>query len=183
MKAIIDSSSLIVLARLNKLQVLQNLYGIIGITPSVHLETVVQGKAKGYADAQCIEAAIINGWLKILSPTANELRLAAKLCTSIPGLSKADCETLACAKKCGLTLLIEERRGRRAAQTHGINCLTLQVLPLHGFIQRKLTYAECDELLLLIGEAMHTDLAVVEVLRAAALGLSLPENSLRDTRS
>jgi predicted nucleic acid-binding protein len=89
------------------------------------VETVVQGKAKGYADANYIKAAIMDSWLKVLLLTANERRLAAKLYASIPGLSQADCETLACAKKRGLTLLIEERRGRKAALTYGINYLTL----------------------------------------------------------
>jgi len=76
--------------------------------------------------------------------------------------------TLACAKERGLILIMEERRGRNIAVAHNVTYVTLQVLPLQGFIARQLSFTECDDLLIRIGRAMHTDQAILTVLRTAA---------------
>ncbi len=61
MNVIVDSSSLIVLARQDALWLLERIFGAAALTPDVENETVVQGKAKGYADAHRIEAALAAG--------------------------------------------------------------------------------------------------------------------------
>jgi len=73
MNAIIDASSLIVLAREDALWLLDRIFDIVGLTPDVERETVTQGKAKGYTDATRIEAAIVAGQLTVISPTEHEL--------------------------------------------------------------------------------------------------------------
>lgn len=163
-----DSSSLIVLARLNDLWLLKRYFGSVGLTPSAYDETVVRGKALGYPDAMRIEAAVIDGWLQVVSLSADELTQSNVLRNSVPALSHTDCETLICARERKWVLIMEERRGRRVAERQGIHYMTIQALPLHGFIERKLTFVECDALLTHIGQAMHTDRAIVHVLRVAA---------------
>ncbi len=66
-----------------------------------------------------------------------------------------------------MTLLIEDRRARNVARAEDIPYITIQVFPLYGLPERKLSSALCDELLVRLGHAMHTDLAVVEAFRAA----------------
>jgi len=63
---------------------------------------------------------------------------------------------------------MEERRGRNVARAYAIPYVTIQVFPLYGFINGSLTAEQCDDLLVKIGQAMHTDLAVLEALRTAA---------------
>ncbi len=168
MNAIADASSLIVLARQNALWLLERVFGQVALVPGVEIETVTQGKAKGYTDAIQIETAITAGRLIVISPTAAEKRLALSLSRSAPALSRTDCMTLACAKERGLTLVMEEQRGRNVAVAHEIPYVTIQVLPLQGFITGRLSFAECDELLTRIGGAMRTDQAILTVLRTAA---------------
>jgi len=168
MKAIADASSLIVLARQHALWVLERVFGPVALVPGVEAETVTQGKAKGYADALRIEAAIAAGQLVVISPTAAEERLAVALSRDAPALSRTDCMTLACARERNLTLVMEEQRGRRVAVAHGIAYVTVQVLPLQGFISGRLSFDECDDLLTRMGRAMHTDQAILTVLRTAA---------------
>lgn len=167
MHTIVDASSLIVLARQDALWLLERVFGKVALVPGVQVETVVQGKAKGYADAGRIEAAITAGKLVVILPTAAESRLAAKMNQST-SLSRTDCLTLACAKERGMTLVMEEQRGRNVAIAHDIAYVTIQALPLHGFIGKQLSFAECDDLLARIGRAMRTDQAILTVLRAAA---------------
>lgn len=168
MNAIADASSLIVLARQNALWLLERTFGAVGLVPEVEFETVIQGKAKGYADARRIEAAIAAQRLVVISPTSNERQVAIVIKQNAPNLSRADCLTLACAKERALTLVMEEQRGRNIAIAQGIPYVTIQVLPLQGLIAHQLTFAECDDLLLRIGQAMRTDQAILTVLRTAA---------------
>jgi predicted nucleic acid-binding protein len=167
-KAIADASSLIVLARQDALWLLQRVLGTVTLVPEVEVETVVQGKAKGYTDATRIESAIATGGLSIIAPTPAEKRLASSLGRSAPTLSRTDCLTLACAKERRLTLIMEEQRGRNVASANGIAYVIILVLPLQGFIAGNLTFAECDDLLTRIGAAMRTDRAILTILRAAA---------------
>jgi predicted nucleic acid-binding protein len=168
MNAIADASSLIVLARENALWLLERILGVVAIVPGVEIETAIQGKARGYADAHRIDAAIAVGKLVVITPTAAEQRLATSTNRGAPALSRTDCMTLACARERGLTLIIEDRRGRNVAMDQGITYVTIQVLPLQGFIAAQLSYAECTDLLIRLGQAMHTDQAILRVLQAAA---------------
>jgi predicted nucleic acid-binding protein len=168
MNAIADASSLIVLARQDALWLLERVFEAVALVPEVEIETVVQGKAKGYADARRIEAAIAAKRLVVISPTAAEMELALTISRHAPALSRADCLTLACAKERALPLVMEEQRGRNAAIAHGITYVIVQTLPLQGLIAHQLSFAECDDLLLRIGRAMRTDQAVLTILRTAA---------------
>ncbi len=168
MRLLIDSSSLIVLARIKALPALHDTYGIIGLIPSVYEEVVTQGQKKGFVDANIVEKAIANGWFSQLALREEEQRFAAALVKKTPGISHTDAETLACARSRKLTLLIEDRRARNVARAEDIPYITIQVFPLYGLLERKIPVSQCDDLLVRIGRAMHTDLAVVEALRAAA---------------
>lgn len=168
MNAIADASSLIVLARLHALWLLERMFGVVALVPEVETEAVVQGKAKGYADATQIEAAITAGQLVVISPTPAEVQWATALGQSAAGLSRADCMTLACARERSLMLIIEDRRGRNVAVAHGLDYVVIQVLPLYGFIRGQLSFAECTDLLTRIGRAMHTEQAILAALQAAA---------------
>lgn len=181
MNAIADASSLIVLARLNALQLLERVFESVALVPGVEVETVLQGKAKGYADADKIAAAIATGQLAVLSPTPAEERKAVSLGQTAPTLSHTDCLTLACAKERGLTLVMEEQRGRNVAVANGVAYVTIQVLPLQGFISKHLAFDECDDLLVRIGKAMHTDEAIVTVLRTAAREIYRLRSGLKES--
>ena len=168
MNAIIDASSLIVLAHLDALWLLQKVYKLVGLPTSVFTEAVLRGKAKGYVDANRIEAAIVDGWLVQFEPTSAEETLAEQLGRQATALSSTDCDALACAEMRDVLLIVEDRRIRNAAKARGIDYTVIQVIPLQGLIQRKLGHKECDRLLADTGRAMHTDAAFLHVLRMAA---------------
>lgn len=156
------------LARQRALSALHNVYGTIGLIPSIYEEVVTQGQRQGFTDADIVAKAVADGWFSQLTLTAEERRFAETLAKKTPGISLTDAETLACARSRKLTLLIEDRRARNVARAENIPYITIQVFPLYGLLERKLSTSLCDDLLVRIGHAMHTDLAVVEALRAAA---------------
>ena len=135
---------------------------------SVYEEVVTQGQQKGFADATVVAQAIDDGWFSLLTLTEETQRFATALMKKTSGLSRTDAETLACARSRNLPLLIEDRRARNLARVESIAYITIQVFPLYGLLERALSASQCDDLLARIGRAMHTDLAVVEALRAAA---------------
>lgn len=159
---------MIVLARLGALPAPHDVHGVIGLTPSVYEEVVIQGQKKGFSDAGIVEKTIADGWFSQLTLTAAEQRFTSDILAKTSGVSRTDAETLACARGHKLTLLIEDRRARNVARAEGIPYITIQVFPLYGLLERKLSTSRCDDLLVRIGRAMHTDLAVVEALRATA---------------
>ena len=168
MDTIADSSSLIVLARLDALWLLKRVFGVVALVPEVQAETVTAGKAKGYRDALKIQAAIQAGDLMVVPPRPAEQALAVAFHGSSSALSYPDCLTVMCARERLWTLLIEDQRARKAAVANGVEYVTLQALPLQGLIGYQLSFEECDDLLVRIGQAMYTDRAVVNAFRAAA---------------
>jgi predicted nucleic acid-binding protein len=157
-----------VLARQSALSALHDVYGAVGLILSVYEEVVTQGQKQGFTDAGIVAKAVADGWFTQLTLTAEEQRFAETLTKKTPGISLTDAETLACARSRKLTLLIEDRRARNVARAENIPYITIQVFPLYGLLESKLSASLCDELLVRIGHAMHTDLAVVEAFRAAA---------------
>ena len=166
LRLLIDSSSLIVLARVRALSALPDVYVSIGLIRSVYDEVVTEGQTKGFADTALVAKAVEAGWFSQIILTAEELRVADAFVKKASGISHTDAQTLACARSRKLTLLIEDRRVRNVARAEGISHITIQVFPLYGVVGRSLA-AHGDDLLTRIGRAMNTDLAVVEALRAA----------------
>jgi len=167
LRLLIDSSSLIVLARVQALAAVHTVYGSLGLSDSVYTEVVTQGQQQGFADADIVAKAVEDEWFTQLTLTEGEQRFAATLMKKTSGISQTDAETLACARSRKLTLLIEDRRARNVARAEGIPYITIQVFPLYGVVERTLSASQGDAWLTRIGRAMNTDLAVVEALRAA----------------
>lgn len=163
---VLDTSSLIILAKLQELEGLHEVYGPSTVTPSVFAEAVERGKRLGKDDAMVIEAAILEGWVRIAQLTRRQGGLATELQASA-ALGRGESEALAYAKDVGARLIIEERRGRTVARAHSIKYTVLQVFPLEGYILQKLPYARCVDLLERIAVAMNTDLAVLQGIRMA----------------
>jgi len=167
LRLLIDSSSLIVLARVKALAALHHVYGCVGLLQSVYEEVVTHGQEKGFADATVVAQAVEETWFSQLTLTEEEHRWAATLLKKASGLSRTDAEPLACARSRQLRLLIEDRRARNVARAEEIEYVTIQVFPVYGVLEKTLSATQCDHLLTRIGRAMNTDLAVVEALRAA----------------
>ncbi len=179
MEVIADASSLIVLARQDGLWLLDRVFGLVGVVDAVVVETVDAGKQGGFRDAERIGAAITAGTLAVLEPTDRERRVAVELRSRAPALSLPDCLTLTCAQERRLLLLMEDRTGRRVAKASGIDYITLQVIALHGYIGERISFDQCVAWLTRIGQAMHTDHAVLKVLQSAAEEIRL----LRDMKA
>lgn len=104
-----DTSPLIYLARLQRLDLLRVLYGRIVVPPSVHREL-----ASGASWEVALDA--IGDWIEVIAP-ANLLRVQSLRET----LDAGEAEGIALAEELGADLLlIDERSGREAAKRGGL---------------------------------------------------------------
>lgn len=111
-----DSSPLISLARIGRLDLLRRLYGELVVPQAVWHEITVQGA--GQAGAEEIRLA---SWIKTLTVENDELVLALQRDL---GAGESEAIALALEKQVDL-LLMDERLGRETALYFGIHCIGL----------------------------------------------------------
>lgn len=103
-----NATPLIYLAKAGKINLLKKVFGEVFIPQEVKTEVVDKGKRLGQKDAYIIEAAITEGWLKVLN--AKPIKIPIKL-------EQGETATIALAKNLKLKeVLIDEVSARTAAR-------------------------------------------------------------------
>ena len=114
-EAISDSSTLIHLAGIGRLEILKQFYPIILIPPSVLKEVVEEGLGRpGNAE---VKEAINSGWIKIKAPTNDSVvRLLER------ELHEGEAETIALAIEINANVVfLDELEARRVANVYGLH--------------------------------------------------------------
>ena len=126
---IINASPLIILAKINKLEILKKTYGSIEIASSVYQEVVVNGLRIDSRDAHIVKEQIDSKNIDVweLRP---EFAEKAKKIESIYGIDIGEAETIALALQLNKKeAIIDEISARDAAKAFGIKPIgTLRVL-------------------------------------------------------
>jgi len=118
MIVISDTTPLIHFGILKRLDLLHTLYGEIFITKTVLQEAVTEGAAMGKPDAFLIEKEI-GKWIKVDDPKGE----IDEICREY-GIHKGEAESILLAHELSADLLlIDERDGRIAAKSVGINVI------------------------------------------------------------
>jgi predicted nucleic acid-binding protein len=89
--AVSNSSPLIHLSRLSKLNYVKEVFPSLTIPASVRTETIEKGKSKGYSDALTLEVLEKSGWLKTADLSEKSLALAEQL---TPLLERGEAEAI-----------------------------------------------------------------------------------------
>ncbi|SRR5579875_519944 len=116
-----DSSPLIHLSRLGKLGYARQVFASVLIPPAVRSETIEKGKSEGYTDATILENLERDGWLKTMRLSSRSSRLAEQLSSAI---GDGEAEAIALALETKERLFIDDLKGRRVAEIHGIETTT-----------------------------------------------------------
>lgn len=114
-----NSSPLILLAKINKLNILEKLYKKISIPYEVYNEVVVRGKKENYSDAALIENHI-NEFIHIIYLNKEHKERAEKLKGAV-GSGESEAIALCIQEKAQL-LLIDNSEPRKIAHINGIKC-------------------------------------------------------------
>ncbi len=118
---ICDSSSLILLAKINRLSIVNTLYGKALIPKAVYDEAVVKGKEERYSDAFLIEKQIGES-IAVKELAKTHMARAESLKAAI---GNGEAETIAlCEQEKQKTLLTDDLESIRIAEARRIKCRT-----------------------------------------------------------
>jgi len=107
------------LAKIQRVSLLQKLYGTITIGATVYHEVVENGRKIGAPEVVHVERAVHDKWLQREQPTPNEMSVVAHLLATTR-LHKGEAEAIAMAAGRDALLLVDDKDARRVAQALGI---------------------------------------------------------------
>lgn len=108
-----NSTVLIYLGKLNKLELLKKLFKRIVIPNAVFEEVVVAGKRENHIDAIMVEEAIKKGWISVKE--SEELPQLKEF-----GIDKGELQAISLAYKLGAVILLDQTHARIAAKAVGL---------------------------------------------------------------
>ena len=162
-----DVSPLIVFAKLQRLRLLNDLYGEVLIGPAVKAETIDAGKAVHALGVEQLEAALEGGWLQTVRLTAQERGLMQRL-TRRSRLDRGEAESIALASVRDLRLIVDDKEGRSMATVVGVEHVGTVGAVLEAYLRQCLDLGEMETTLRDLGQLLWLSPAVVaEVLRLA----------------
>ena len=137
-----NSSPLIIIGKINELDLLKALYKQITMPNEVYIEVVEIGKEKNEADAFLIEEAINDGWIKVENLNKKELENAKELHKRFR-LSKGESEAIILAarhKNC--TLILDDLEAREIAKARNMMLSDTLIIPLEALASGKTGYSD-----------------------------------------
>lgn len=162
-----DASPLIVLAKLRRLWLLRDLYDAVLLGPVVKAEAVDAGKAIRAVGVEQIEAALEDGWLRVVDLSEEEQSLQERL-TRLSRLGRGEAEAIALASGRGARLIADDLEARHVAETVGADYVGTAGVLLDAHMRRRLTFGELETALRDLCEVLWLSPAVVaEILRVA----------------
>lgn len=141
-----DASPVIYFAKMEQLDLLVRIMGIVGIPPAVYQEAVEVGQRHGRRDASRIAEALVRGDLVRLTLTDQERQLSQDLQIK-DNLGPGESETIACAFHRHATALLHDKRARRVASSHQVPTRQVVDVLFLALLRRFKTLAEFTELL------------------------------------
>jgi predicted nucleic acid-binding protein len=145
-----DSSVLIHLSRIGKLDLLREYFKKILITPAVYDE-IKEGVGASEITKAC------NEWITVVEPTTKDIERIA----NAEGIEKADASVIMLAKEQGKILISNDYALIAVAKSKGVDCWWLTTLLLNCIKQKILSKKEAKKPLLdLVKTGMHLNNAV-----------------------
>ncbi len=141
---ILNSSPLILLAKISKISLLEDLYGKITIPYEVYNEVIVKGKNENYSDAALIEKHI-NEFI-FVKDVADDYKKEAEKLKSILGSGESEAIALCLQEKSRL-LLMDNSEPRKVAQIKGIKCRSTPGILLEALKNKIITFGEYQSMI------------------------------------
>lgn len=138
-----DSTPLIHLAKIERLDLLNKLFRIVVIPVSVFDEVVLKGEEHGYLDAKMIKAA---NWIKMKNLNKEEQEELSNILKTEP-IGKTEGEAIILAKNMKSPLLIDDSDGQKVARLFDIETYWTTSVIIKAFTERIITKAEAKNII------------------------------------
>ena len=162
-----DATPLIALARIQRLELLRELYGQVLIGSVVKAETIDAGRSVRALGVEQIEAAVDAGWLTIAHSTDTEDDLMQRL-SQRSRLHQGEAESIALARVRGLPLVVDDKEARSVARAVGVHHVGTVSVLLQAHLRHGLGPDAMEHVLRDLGRTLWLSPSVVaEVLRRA----------------
>jgi predicted nucleic acid-binding protein len=167
MPIVTNTSPVIVLARIGRLELLKELYGTVLMSPSVKVECIDRGKEAGARDVLEIEKGISQGWIQLVGLNKDETRRASRLMDDAR-IGPGEAEVLVLAKSRSALALLDDKEARAIAKSWGLE-YTGTVMVLHeAFVKGLVGYHELVDDLAKVTRVMWISTDVItEIIRRA----------------
>ena len=164
---VVDASPLIVLAKLQRLGLLNDLYGEVLMGSVVKAETIDAGRAVHALGVEQLEVAMEDGWLQTVRLTVEERDLMQRL-TERSRLDQGEAEAIALASVRRLRLIVDDKEARSVAAASGVEHLGTAGTLLEAYLRQYLDLGELEVMLRNLSQILWLSPAVVaEILRLA----------------
>lgn len=124
-----DSTCVIHLARIGRLDLLKAVYGKVFIPREVYNETVKRGKERGFIDAEIIEKAIEEGLIEIKGLSEAQKKEVGRLC-SLAAIGRGEAEAIVLARDSKFELVMDDAVALGVAKLYGLETLWTTTLIL-----------------------------------------------------
>ena len=162
-----DAPPLIALARIGRLDLLQDLYEHVLIGSVVKAETIDAGSAARTLGVEQIEAAVDAGWLRIADAADAEADLARRLAQR-SRLHEGEAESIALAHVRKLPLVADDKEARSVAGILGVPLVGTAAVLLRAYLRRSFGLDSLEKALRDLGGTIWLSPSVVaEILRRA----------------
>jgi len=162
-----NTSPIVALAKIGRLELLRDLYGTVFVSPFVKVESVDKGKELGASDALEIERAIDEGWIKVAKLTrkqsVNTRRLVAE---ARIGLGEAGALMLGMNKR--MVVVLDDKEARAIAKSWNLNYTSTLMVLYEAFVKNLISHDELIEDLAKLAKVMWISTDVItEVIKRA----------------
>jgi len=143
---IVDSSSLIIFAKLNKINVLLKLFEKLEIADAVYKEAILEGLEKKFEDSLILISYLEKNQIRIIKLKNKYVELADKI-QHLNNIGVGESQTIALARQLnGKELIIDETLARETAKAFGLKPIgSLRVLLL-AYKENMLSEKELKEI-------------------------------------
>lgn len=151
-----DSTTLISLLNIERLELLFKFSDTIIITPSVYSEVTVQKSAK----------RILDSYISFSKVVVNEVKNSKKVKELLIRLDIGESESIVLAEEQNLPLIIDEKKGKKIALSFGLDAIGLIGILL---VYKKRAYLSNDEIVEIVEELREVNFRVSDTLLALLL--------------
>jgi len=144
MPVITNTSPMIILARIERLQLLKELYETILMSPAVKVECIDKGREAGATDVVAMENGIKQGWIQLVNLDKEEMREARRLMDEVR-IGMGEAETLVLARSRNALAVLDDKEARAIAKSWNLEYTSTLMVLYETFAKNLIDYDELVE--------------------------------------